>query len=238
MYWQKPGQVFWGSLGCASYQAMALVPHFAPGGLLEHGVLGRPVDGDLWGSGAARRLCLRRIQVLVGSQEDHPPHTHTHRGWGPGAEEELGGSPSPPNHTHTEGGVQVLVRSWEDTPRPDTHTHTGGGVQVLRRSWEEHSPTSTQRGWGPGADKELGGSPPPPTHTYTHRHTHRAWGLGADGEPGGPAGAERPLLVHRHGTPCAGHRDEGRKHPHPLGASRLGELRCGWGEKLSHEAVA
>ena len=167
-----------------------------------------------------------------------PPHTHTHRGWGPGAEEELGGSPSPPNHTHTEGGVQVLVRSWEDTPRPDTHTHTGGGVQVLRRSWEEHSPTPTQRGWGPGADKELGGSPPPPTHTYTHRHTHRAWGLGADGEPGGPAGAERPLLVHRRGTPCAGHRDEGRKHPHPLGASRLGELRCGWGEKRSHEAAA
>ena len=109
---------------------------------------------------------------------------------------------------------------------------------MLRRSWEEHSPTPTQRGWGPGADKELGGSPPPPTHTYTHRHTHRAWGLGADGEPGGPAGAERPLLVHRHGTPCAGHRDEGRKHPHPLGASRLGELRCGWGEKRSHEAVA
>lgn len=127
MYWQKPGQVFWGSLGCASYQAMALVPHFAPGGLLEHGVLGRPVDGDLWGSGAARRLCLRKIQVLVGSQEDHPPPpTHTHRGWGPGAEEELGGSPSPPNHTHTEGGVQVLVRSREDTPRPDTHTHTRG----------------------------------------------------------------------------------------------------------------
>ena len=109
---------------------------------------------------------------------------------------------------------------------------------MLRRSWEEHSPTPTQRGWGPGADKELGGSPPPPTHTYTHRHTHRAWGLGADGEPGGPAGAERPLLVHRRGTPCAGHRDEGRKHPHPLGASRLGELRCGWGEKRSHEAAA
>ena len=41
-------------------------------------------------------------------------------------EGELGGSTSPYNHTHTEGGVQVLVRSREDTPPADTHTHTRG----------------------------------------------------------------------------------------------------------------
>lgn len=58
MCWQKPRQVFGGSLRCAPYQAVALVPHFAPRGLLEHGVLGRPEDSDLWGSGAARRLYL------------------------------------------------------------------------------------------------------------------------------------------------------------------------------------
>lgn len=50
--------VLGGSLGCAPHQAMTLIPHFAPGGLLEHGILGSPVDGDLWGSGAARRLPL------------------------------------------------------------------------------------------------------------------------------------------------------------------------------------
>lgn len=35
-----PG-VLGGSLGCAPHQAMTLVPHFAPGGLLEHGILMR-----------------------------------------------------------------------------------------------------------------------------------------------------------------------------------------------------
>ena len=56
-------------------------------------------------------------------------------------EGELGGSTSPYNHTHTEGGVQVLVRSREDTPPADTHTHGG---------------------WGPGAEEELGGTLPCP----------------------------------------------------------------------------
>ena len=54
------------------------------------------------------------------------------------------------------------------------HTHIGVGVQVLRRSWEEHSPAPTQRGWGPGADEELGGSPP---NTHAHIDTHTGRGI-------------------------------------------------------------
>lgn len=49
MCWQKPRQVFGGSLRCAPHQAVALVPHFAPGGLLEHGTGQRTVTSGVLG---------------------------------------------------------------------------------------------------------------------------------------------------------------------------------------------